>query len=168
MKICNCYKTDTRKSARYNQYTGQYSHSIDEKYSYCSGTREQDECNCGGCRARCTHYPEEREKYNREQDYKLKLEYKELHNSIELNKELIKAIICFSDMECKEHCTEYECTAHTEAYNLGDTVSLFKDILEHLKNLNNIINEQQTELNKTRQFIHDNSLTFELLNYSIK
>ena len=29
---------------------------------YCSGTREQDDCNCRGDRNDCTHYPENRSK----------------------------------------------------------------------------------------------------------
>lgn len=37
-----------------------------EDYSYCNGTRERDECSCGGDKTKCDFYPEVREKAMKE------------------------------------------------------------------------------------------------------
>ena len=67
MNKCNCYNVGVKPEPRYSQYTGNYVGSVDVKYEYCDGTREQDECSCGGGRTKCDFYPEIREKAVKEQ-----------------------------------------------------------------------------------------------------
>lgn len=62
MNKCDNYCEDIRKVPRYSQYNGSYIGSVIEKYGYCNGTRERDECSCCGNRAKCDFYPEVREK----------------------------------------------------------------------------------------------------------
>ena len=44
MNKCDCYREDIKAEPRYNQYTGDYVGSVDVKFAYCIGTKEQDEC----------------------------------------------------------------------------------------------------------------------------
>lgn len=62
MNKCDCYCEDIKAEPRYNQYTGDYVGSVDVKFAYCIGTKEQDECSCGGDHAKCDFYHEIREK----------------------------------------------------------------------------------------------------------
>ena len=58
---CDCYHEQTKKLYTYHPVTGQpVAHDVD--VGVCWGTREQDECSCGGCEAKCDFYPEVREK----------------------------------------------------------------------------------------------------------
>lgn len=67
MEKCDSYREDIKAEPRYNQYTGNYVGSVDVKYGYCTGTKELDECSCGGDRTKCDFYPEIREKAVKEQ-----------------------------------------------------------------------------------------------------
>ena len=61
MKKCNCYHIKQEKRYMYDRYTGApISHIVDK--GVCFGTKEQDECSCGGDRIKCSFYPEIREK----------------------------------------------------------------------------------------------------------
>ena len=62
MKKCDCYREGIKAEPRYSQYTRDYVGSVDVKYEYCAGTKEQDECSCGGDRTKCDFYPDIREK----------------------------------------------------------------------------------------------------------
>ena len=62
MDKCDCYRVGIKLEPRYSQYTGDYVGSVDVKFAYCTGTREQDECSCGGDRTKCDFYPEVRNK----------------------------------------------------------------------------------------------------------
>lgn len=53
MNKCDCYREGIKSEPRYSQYTGHYAGSVDVKYIYCIGTKEQDECSCGGDYAKC-------------------------------------------------------------------------------------------------------------------
>lgn len=55
MKKCDCYRTIER--LRYIK-PGILSY---ETVSVCDGTKEQEECSCGGDRAKCNFYPDVRE-----------------------------------------------------------------------------------------------------------
>ena len=57
MQKCDCYELDER--FRYNLAFG-WGHT--ETYGRCNGTRERDECSCGGDKTKCSFYPEVREK----------------------------------------------------------------------------------------------------------
>jgi hypothetical protein len=66
-KKCNSYHT--RKRTRYLDpatvayITGKYPENngaVKEEYGCCFGTKEQEECHCGGDRTRCDFYPEVR------------------------------------------------------------------------------------------------------------
>ena len=63
MKKCDCYHL--RKAIRYT-YHPLSGRPIphDAEVGVCWGTRECDECNCGGDRTKCDFYPEVREKAN--------------------------------------------------------------------------------------------------------
>lgn len=69
MTKCNCYCVGIRPEPRYNQYTRDYVGSVDVKYEYCAGTKQQDECSCGGDRTKCDFYPEIREKAVKEEKF---------------------------------------------------------------------------------------------------
>lgn len=68
MDKCNCYCVGIKPEPRYSQYTGHYVGSVDVKYEYCIGTKDQDECSCKGDRTRCDFYPGIREKAIKEQE----------------------------------------------------------------------------------------------------
>lgn len=61
MNKCDCYREDI-------QITGWINSAIPETklVSRCNGTKERDECSCGGDRAKCNFYPEVREKAKKE------------------------------------------------------------------------------------------------------
>ena len=52
-KPCECYEERVRKVPRYSMFTGKIDYYIDEPYSICLGTKECDECHCGGWKSRC-------------------------------------------------------------------------------------------------------------------
>lgn len=53
MEKCDCY----RESNRF-EYNPIIMKGVMNPYSYCNGTRERDECSCGGDRTKCDFYPE--------------------------------------------------------------------------------------------------------------
>lgn len=57
-KKCSCYQ-----EIPYQRYDFSSDMSIIDVVKVCFGTRERDECNCGGDPAKCDFYPEKREKY---------------------------------------------------------------------------------------------------------
>lgn len=58
---CHCYHTQKKTRYTYNQCTGSpIPHDIE--VGVCWGTKETDECNCGGDETKCNFYPEVREK----------------------------------------------------------------------------------------------------------
>ena len=59
MKICNCYD---ETEIFYNSFGVRQSKIIQR----CLGTKECDECSCGGDRAKCDFYPQVREKAKNE------------------------------------------------------------------------------------------------------
>ena len=71
MKKCDCYQEGIRPEPRYSQYTGQYVKSVNVKYSYCNGTKEREDCSCGGDCDKCDFYPEIRKKARKESKVKI-------------------------------------------------------------------------------------------------
>jgi hypothetical protein len=62
---CNCYHTQQKTRYTYNQFTGSpISHDIE--VGVCWGTKEADECNCGGDETKCDFYPQVRETAQKE------------------------------------------------------------------------------------------------------
>lgn len=59
MEKCDCYHERTRKRHIYGGAL-----CVDETYGVCYGTRECDECNCGGDPAKCDFYESIRKKAN--------------------------------------------------------------------------------------------------------
>ena len=60
MSKCNCYHTQPKTVYTYNQFTGSpIAH--DTEVGVCWGTRECDECSCGGDTRKCDFYPKVRE-----------------------------------------------------------------------------------------------------------
>ena len=58
---CNCYHMQRKKQYTYHPITGQpIEHNID--VGVCWGTKEMDECSCGGDEMKCDFYPEVRAK----------------------------------------------------------------------------------------------------------
>ena len=58
---CNCYHTQKKLRYTYNQFTGApIPHDIE--VGVCWGTKETEECNCGGDMTQCDFYPEVRKK----------------------------------------------------------------------------------------------------------
>ena len=69
MKKCDCYREGIKAEPRYSQYTRAYVGAVDVKYEYCTGTKELDECSCGGDRTKCDFYPEIREEAIKEEKF---------------------------------------------------------------------------------------------------
>lgn len=61
MKKCDCYKTIEK--VRYNAILSKYHYKT---VGICNGTKEQDECSCGGDRAKCDFYDYVREEAKQE------------------------------------------------------------------------------------------------------
>lgn len=62
---CKCYHTQKKLRYTYNPITGSpIPHDID--VGVCWGTKETDECNCGGDETQCDFYPEIRKKAKKE------------------------------------------------------------------------------------------------------
>lgn len=68
MNKCECYEE--------REVIDNYSFNFDRRLiGICNGTKERDECRCGGDPAKCDFYPEVREKARRQtQEYKDKKE----------------------------------------------------------------------------------------------
>lgn len=65
-KKCDCYHTQQKTRYTYNQFTGSpIPHDIE--VGVCWGTRETDECSCGGDATKCDFYLEVRKKAKKEQ-----------------------------------------------------------------------------------------------------
>ena len=67
MEKCNYYEEGVKSYNLYDQHTGKYAGNGSVKYGYCTGTKELDECSCGGDCTRCDFYSEVREKAIKEQ-----------------------------------------------------------------------------------------------------
>lgn len=61
MEKCDCY----HEGYEITGWLGPYE-QIRKLRKRCNGTRERDECSCGGDRTKCDFYPEVREKANKE------------------------------------------------------------------------------------------------------
>ena len=58
---CNCYHEKCKKMYTYHPVTGRpWPHEIN--VGVCWGTKEMDECSCGGDEMKCDFYPEVRAK----------------------------------------------------------------------------------------------------------
>lgn len=69
MKKCDCYHTQTKRQYTYNPITGDpIGHDVD--IGVCWGTKECEECSCGGDETKCDFYPEVRQKALKEQEPK--------------------------------------------------------------------------------------------------
>lgn len=103
MKKCECYHENMRKAPRYDVFTGLYRGSVDEKYAVCWGTKECEECSCGGDKTKCSFYPEVRKKAKQEiaQKAKSKEHLALLEENEKLKKELevTRAFICDNGLE---------------------------------------------------------------------
>ena len=62
---CGCYQTELRRRYYCQTIDGK---PIDHttKVGVCFGTKEREECSCGGDRTKCDFYPEVREKEKKE------------------------------------------------------------------------------------------------------
>lgn len=65
MNKCNHYRTQSQRRYLYNPLTGEAC-PINITVGVCYGTRERDECTCGGDRSKCNFYPKIREKERKE------------------------------------------------------------------------------------------------------
>lgn len=64
-KNCDCYHIESKRRYTYHPITGDpIRHDIN--IGVCWGTKEIDECNCGGDMTKCDFYPEVREKARKE------------------------------------------------------------------------------------------------------
>lgn len=62
---CHCYHTQKKLRYTYNPITGSpIPHDIE--VGVCWGTKECDECNCGGDETKCDFYPEVRKRAKKE------------------------------------------------------------------------------------------------------
>lgn len=69
MSKCDCYYTETKRRYTYNPITGDpIGHDV--KVGVCFGTKECDECSCGGDETKCDFYSEVRKKAREERKSK--------------------------------------------------------------------------------------------------
>lgn len=118
---CHCYHTQQKTRYTYHPLTGSpIPHDIE--VGICWGTKECDECNCGGDETKCDFYPKVREKANSisHADYIRSADDKNLaeilvdigwdctfcseHERLE-NEPLLRGEKC--DDHCIEHCLEW-------------------------------------------------------------
>ena len=57
---CSSYHTKEVATPIFNQFTGNIVDYIPSEVGVCWGTRECDECKCGGDKTKCDFYPENR------------------------------------------------------------------------------------------------------------
>ena len=61
MNKCDCYHIETKRQYTYNPITGDpIGHNVD--IGVCWGTKECEECSCGGDCVQCDFYPEVRKR----------------------------------------------------------------------------------------------------------
>ena len=60
MTKCDCYANGIRHKCTEPDLSGNSYVRLYE-YSYCTGTKEQDPCSCGGDRSKCDFYPDVRD-----------------------------------------------------------------------------------------------------------
>lgn len=56
-QICECYHTRTERYYRYNEFTGEPIRK-EREVGVCYGTRECEQCKCGGDKNKCDFYEE--------------------------------------------------------------------------------------------------------------
>lgn len=66
MNKCDCYHIETKRQYTYNPITGDPI-GRDVEIGVCWGTKECEECSCGGNEIKCDFYPEVRKKARKEQ-----------------------------------------------------------------------------------------------------
>lgn len=62
-KMCECYHTEKTQSPLYSRYTGEIEGYCTKTVGVCWGTKECDECSCGGDEEECDFYPEKRNRF---------------------------------------------------------------------------------------------------------
>jgi hypothetical protein len=155
MVKCSCYQIEEIiYKNRYNNI--QY---VETKH-ICNGTKERDECSCGGDRLKCSFYPEVRLKAAKE----VGCEYLSSDSTQKpINSEL-------EILELKEKVRALE----TQNKTLKKSNKNWRRKVQRLRNSVNKSSTEKTEfdfsreLKITRQFILDNDLLYELALYSKK
>lgn len=76
MDKCKCYHTQNKRKYLYDIYSGNCMGWKDVNIGLCWGTKECEECYCGGDRLKCDFYPKVRLKAQKEEienslDYKI-------------------------------------------------------------------------------------------------
>ena len=122
MKKCDYYHEGIKAKPRYSQYTGDYVGSVDVKYGYCTGTKELDECYCGGDRTKCDFYPDVREKAIKETNTSLYCNYDGCAIG-KFDSNLSKTITIYAEM-IKFHQKD-----------LGVTIDVPNDFLDKIENI---------------------------------
>lgn len=115
MKKCECYHENVRKVPQYDAFTGLYRGSFDEKYAVCWGTKECEECSCGGDKTKCSFYPEVRKKAEQEIKKNNQPNHALLKENAELKKELevTRAFI-------RDNGLEFVLAIYAAKYNKGE------------------------------------------------
>lgn len=101
---CNCYRTIERLC-----YTPFFTQSYYKTVGICNGTKERDECSCGGDRTKCDFYPEVRKRARRETEIKNPITNADNLRSMN-DKELAEFLMSrwFIDDVCKNCEGEYD------------------------------------------------------------
>ena len=99
---CHCYHTQQKTRYTYNQFTGSpIPHNVE--VGVCWGTRETDECSCGGDEIKCDFYPEVRAKAKKE----LKKNSTNAANIRSMNDNELAAYLVDIGWDC-HRCSEHE------------------------------------------------------------
>jgi len=92
MKKCDCYHIQTKRQYTYNPITGDpIGHDV--KIGVCWGTKECEECSCGGDETKCDFYPEVRKRGRK----KCKIKFGEWISVEDRLPELDQDVLCYSN-----------------------------------------------------------------------
>ena len=122
MKKCDCYREGIKAEPRYSQYTGAYVGAVDVKYEYCTGTKELDECSCGGDRTKCDFYPDIKEKAIKEANASLYCNY----DGVAIGK---------IDSNLSKTITIYAETIKLRQKDLDITIDVPNDLFDKIENI---------------------------------
>lgn len=137
--MCDCYKTKPTRRTRYDPITGKPNSEI-RTAGYCSGTRENDLCDCGGDTAKCDFYPEKR-KSTTISDQEIMIA------AINTYGETAQEVVAME--ECAELITAI-CHKHRgREHNIAEEIADVEIMLEQLKIINSCAQEVE-EIHKSK------------------
>ena len=122
MQKCNYCEEGVKSYNLYDQHTGKYAGNGSVKYGYCTGTKELDECYCGGDRTKCDFYPDIKEKAIKEANASLYCNY----DGVAIGK---------IDSNLSKTITIYAETIKLRQKDLDITIDVPNDLFDKIENI---------------------------------